>query len=382
MSYGLTAAGFAIKTQDTIRTELENAYRGIFGAAVPVTGDSVFGQEIGIFSEQMANLWELAQAVYLSPFPDSAQGVQLASSATITGQSPLPAAFSTVTLTLTGTNGTVIPAGSLVGITGTTTTFATDAQATIAGTTATVTATATTTGALTAPAGTLTVIKTPVAGWTAVTNAADALVGRDAETDAIFRSRRLANLAIALGGPVAALRTKLAAVTGVTFAGVKENRTDATDVSGLPPHSYQITVIGGSDADVAAAIWAGKSPGMATTGTSSATVTDEFGNAQTVYWIRGTNVPMYLDVTLTRDASTYPADGDARVAAALVAFVATLDYGADVLNWQLIAALGAIPGILSVVIKQDRAPAPSSSANTAIASNEKATLTGGNIAIH
>lgn len=380
-TYGLTAAGFAIKTQDTIRTELEAAYRGIYGAAAPVTGDSVFGQEIGILSEQFANAWELAQAVYLSAFPDSAPGTQLASAATLTGQAPLPAAYSTTPLTLIGVNGTVIPAGSLVGITGTTTTFATNAEATIAGGTASVAATATTTGALTAPAGTLTVIKTPVAGWTSVTNAADALVGRDAETDALFRSRRATTLDLAQGGPVAALRARVAAVTGVTFAGVKENRTDTTDGAGLPAHSYQVTVIGGADADVAAAIWAGKSPGMATSGTSSAAVNDSFGVAQTVYWVRGVSVPMYLDVTLTRDA-TYPADGDTQVTTALVNFVGALAYDADVLNWQLMACLAGIPGITNVVTKQDRNPGPTSTGNTAIAGNEKATLIGANVAIH
>jgi uncharacterized phage protein gp47/JayE len=289
-------------------------------------------------------------------------------------------------LTLTATPGTTIPSGSQVGIPNTQTVFITTTDATIpAGGSASVTAQAASPGAVSAPAGTLTSILTPVAGWTAVTNALDATVGKNQETDAQFRARRAASLVVAEGGTVSATVNHITkSVPGVTFAGGIENRTDATDgTTGLPPHSIQVTVIGGADQDVADAIWASKPGGTNTYGTTSGTVTDSFGHAQTVYWNRGVNVPMYLSVTLTRGAG-YPADGDTQVANALVSYVNGLPTGASsgvVANWLLASSLAAIPGITGVTILQDRNPAPSSSANTAIAGNEKPTLTAANIAI-
>jgi uncharacterized phage protein gp47/JayE len=385
-TYGLTIAGFVIKTFDTIKTELEQAYQGAFGSNIPLDGDSVFGQLIGIHAEREADLWEIAQDVYLSAYPDTAQGVALANAGALTGHTPIAATYSTVPLTLTATPGTTIPSGSQVGIPNTQTVFITTTDATIpAGGSASVTAQAASPGAVSAPAGTLTSILTPVAGWTAVTNALDATVGKNQETDAQFRARRAASLVVAEGGTVSATVNHITkSVPGVTFAGGIENRTDATDgTTGLPPHSIQVTVIGGADQDVADAIWASKPGGTNTYGTTSGTVTDSFGHAQTVYWNRGVNVPMYLSVTLTRGAG-YPADGDTQVANALVSYVNGLPTGASsgvVANWLLASSLAAIPGNTGVTILQDRNPAPSSSANTAIAGNEKPTLTAANIAI-
>ena len=66
-----------------------------------------------------AHLWELGLAIYLAYYPDTAQGAQLANAGQLTGQTPISASFSTVTQTLIGTAGTVIPLGSQIGIPGT-----------------------------------------------------------------------------------------------------------------------------------------------------------------------------------------------------------------------------------------------------------------------
>lgn len=385
-TYGLTPAGFIIKTQDIIIAELQDAFRQATGNPnLPFGVNSVFDQLVGVVSDLAAPQWELAQAVYLSQFPDTASGVSLANAGAVTGQAPISATYSTVTLTITGTPGTVITAGSRAGIPSTATAFATTATVTIpAGSSITVDAQATLIGALTAPAGTLTQILTPIAGWASVTNAADAVVGTDQETDAAFRARRATELVTAEGGTITAMQNFIrSTVPGVTFVGGIENRTDSTDGNGLPPHSVCLTVVGGTDANVAAAIWASKMGGIATYGTSSASVTDSFGHAQTVYWKRGANVPMYLAVTLTR-ASDYPADGDSQVMAALLAYVNGLDAGGTdgvVANWRLLAALGAIPGVTGVTILQDRNPAPTTSANTTMGGSEKPTLDSANVSI-
>ena len=129
--YGLSATGFAIKTLAQSQLELQQAFQAAFGASIDVTGNSVLGQIIGIMSGREADLWELAQAVYLSAFPDTAQGTDLSYAVTLTGQQRLAATYSTVFATLTGTPNTVIPSGSQASVAGNGNIFATTAQVTI-----------------------------------------------------------------------------------------------------------------------------------------------------------------------------------------------------------------------------------------------------------
>jgi len=79
-TYGLTTLGFSIKRLDTILQELKDGVAASFGAdGVTVqTGDeSGFGLLCGILSKQLAELWELAQAVYASQYPATAAGAAL-----------------------------------------------------------------------------------------------------------------------------------------------------------------------------------------------------------------------------------------------------------------------------------------------------------------
>ena len=117
-TYGLSATGFAIKTLALIQIELQQAFQAAFGAGIDVTGNGVLGQIIGIMGGREADIWELAQAVYLSAFPDTAQGVDLSYAVTLTGQQRLQATASTVVAQLTGTPGTLIPAGFQAAVVG------------------------------------------------------------------------------------------------------------------------------------------------------------------------------------------------------------------------------------------------------------------------
>lgn len=395
-TYGLTDAGYVIKDLPTIVGELQGKYQGIFGKGIPLsdpsaysspnfTGISIYDQLIGIHAERESDLWELGQSVYLSQYPDTASGAALANAGQLTGQTPESATYSTVTETINGTAGTTVPSGFQVSISGTSTTFQTTASYTIpSGGSLNVTMQATVTGPQTAPAGTLTNIVTPVAGITSVTNSAAATVGQAQETDAAFRARRAANLVTATGGSIAAMQNYIKAkVPGTTFVGIQQNATNAT-VGSLPPHSYHVTIItSGTNAQIAQAIWDCHAAGMATSGATSASATDSFGNAQTVNWDTGVNVPLYMSVTINRDAQNYPSNGDSLVQTALINYVTGLGYGAVIQDWLLQAQLGGIAGIDSApTILFDRSPNPTGSATLTLAANEKPTLIASNIAMH
>ena len=173
--YGLSPKGFAIKTLAQIQLELQQAFQAAFGAGIDVTGNSVLGQIIGILGGREADLWELAQAVYLSAFPDTAQGVDLSYAVTLTGQQRLQATASTVVAQLTGTPGTLVPAGFQAAVVGSGAIFLTTSEVTldpVYGTAGT-TMIAQQLGPIAAPLGTLTIINTPVLGLTSVNNATD-----------------------------------------------------------------------------------------------------------------------------------------------------------------------------------------------------------------
>lgn len=85
-------------------------------------------------------------------------------------------------------------------------------------------ATAAVTGPVSAPAGTLTIIGTPVSGWTGVTNQLDVLPGSDVEDDVTALLRRLDNLGKLARGPIEALNDKVSGVKNVTDVIVFENK--------------------------------------------------------------------------------------------------------------------------------------------------------------
>lgn len=382
MSYGVTSTGFNIKPLSQCTTELNTAYQNYFGSNIPLDGNSLFGELIAIHAQREADLWQVAQDIYLNSFPDSATASSLDNAATLTGHIRLGNILSQVTATITGTATTVIPAGSQASVTGTANVFQTIADYTIGGGgTVSAVFNSVLPGPIPALATTLTTIVTPIAGWTSVSNPADAVLGRVTETDPVFRARRNSSFVVATGGALQAVQNAVLLVAGVTFCGGVENRTDAT-VSSMPPHSMQMYVIGGADLAVAQAIWGAKPAGCATYGTyGSYLAVDSFGNNQSISFSRSTNVPMYLDVTVTSGAG-YPADGVTQIQTALVNYITGLSFGVNVNNWQLVASLGGIPGISNVVILQGTAPSPGSSANTTITAAQKATLITGNIVMH
>lgn len=115
MAFGLNNNGFTIKRETDIITELETAFKAAFGE-INTNADSVFGQIIGVFSKPLAELWELSEAVYLSQYPASAEGLSLDGVAQLTGILRLGPTKTVVTGVLLGDQGTVVPAGSLASI--------------------------------------------------------------------------------------------------------------------------------------------------------------------------------------------------------------------------------------------------------------------------
>jgi len=210
------------------------------------------------------------QVVYNNRSTGSSVGAALDGNLANNGLTRKKASYSTVALTLTGTPGQQInngvasdgtnrwdlPASCIIGSNGS----------------LTITATCETIGAITAMAGTITLIATPMGGWTAVTNAAAASVGQPVEADSQAKGRQATSVALPSKTRTDAVRAAIAAQPNVTRSIVYENVTAVTDANGMGSHSIGAVVEGGADADIANTIYIEKGPGCGVNGTSSVAI--------------------------------------------------------------------------------------------------------------
>jgi uncharacterized phage protein gp47/JayE len=418
MTYGITPEGFVTKPLADIKTDLEGALTAEFGAALDLATESVHGAIVGIVAERLSSLWDLAEGVNQDFDPDAAAGLAQDELAALTGAQRLESKRSTDTLTAIGTAGTVLATGRVVAVVGTGKRFRTAAPATIVAATAWAAAhayvvgdrvknganlyrcitagtsagsggpTGTTAditdnaahwaflavgaafidvavesveyGPILAPAGALSSIQTPVSGWTSATNVLDAALGRVVETDPALRVRREQLLRAEGNAAVDALAADVRAVKDVVSVRVFENVTETTDADGVPPHSFEVLVLGGADNAIAQAIWDSKSGGIAAHGTSSGTATDADGTAHTVAFTRPTAVPIYVSASIETIPADFPADGAAQIKAAIVAFAAAY-YRVDtnVVAARLVPETYQVAGVFDVTnVKVDTIASP------------------------
>jgi uncharacterized phage protein gp47/JayE len=303
---GVEITGFVKKTLADLLAEIEAAERADISPSLNLQGDSVFGQLNGVFAEKLREGWDVSEAVYNSFNPDLATGASLDALAAITGAIRSPATKSTVTVTCTGTPATFLPAGRVVSVTGTGDRFASVADATIGGGgTVEVEFESEEFGPIAAPAATLTVIETPVAGWTSATNGLDADPGSNIETDVAFRQRRIALLRVTGSATVEAIRSQILTVTSVLQAFVFENTSFVVDADGLPPKSFEAVVSGGDEQEIADIIWLNKAAGIETFGTVSKTVVDTQTFSHTIKFSRPVDKNIWIDLTLLVDGGVF-----------------------------------------------------------------------------
>lgn len=256
----ITAAGVTGTSLSEYLTAMRARYLDI-DDAWNINPESPDGLAIAAWCETLANLDEQVTFAYQSVDPQSAIGQQLDRIAMFAGLSRQDSTFSTATVSFTGVDGTVIPAGTRIRNKATDTLWSADGEVTIAGGVASVGVTCIEAGAATASPGDLSVIATPVGGLQSVTNLAAASLGLDEERDEAFRARRNASVALPGSNQVDNLYAAIGNVDGVKQVKVFENSEDAPDADGVAGHSVAIFVDGGSDEDVLKAIASRKNPG-------------------------------------------------------------------------------------------------------------------------
>ena len=109
---------------------------------------------------------------------------------------------------------------------------------------------------------------------------------------------------------------------------------------------------------------------------------DSEGVSHTILFSRPTEVPIYVGVTLVKDPSTYPADGDDQVKAAIADYGNSLAVGRDAVSSSLAARVFGVAGVLDVTaLNISTAPAPTLPTTITITSRQLATYDVANISL-
>lgn len=402
--YGLLESGFVPKTFEIVVGEIEADIFAEFG----ITPRGFLKKLIDIFAERITELWELAQASADAVDVDAAVGAQLEALAALTGTLRNGARESTVVLTLTGDDATVVDVDTLAKTAATEIQFVTLEEGTLAdadawapttayvvgdfvtnvdrvyicsdpgtsagsgGPTTTgvgitdstvewdyvgegtayaqVDAQAVDTGPLVAVARTITEPISAVVGWHSVINLLDADVGRDIESNGDLRIRRELELAQAGSGTADSIRAALLEVNTVISVTVFVNDTDATDVDGLPPHSVEALVRDGDADDIAAVLLDEVAAGVQTFGGTTGSAEDDEGTVHVLNFTRPDEIEIYARIEVDIDAEDFPDDGSDQIEAAVVTWGDTLSTGRDARPSHVAAQAFQVDGVLGAAV--------------------------------
>lgn len=301
ISITIDESGIHAPTFDAVLQYVQETFQSIYGADIDIAPDTQDGQLIGVFSTLLSDNNSACVAAFNSFRPAGAVGAGLSSIVKINGIARQRATSSRAALEIGGTAGTTITTGSTV-----TDNINLSTQWFILGTpfsippegVITASAICTTPGAITADAGTLTQIQTPIPGWQTVTNPDAATVGQPVETDAQLRRRQTQSTAIPAQTVAESITGNVLDLPGVFRAKTYDNDTLLTDVNGIPPRSIAVVVQGGDANAIATTIARVKTPGVPTYGSTSVVVYDKYGIPNTIHFWPLTLIPITVLVFL------------------------------------------------------------------------------------
>ena len=319
----VTDKGYVSKQQSDWFQDEEDRYKAIDPDwnLDPSTPD---GMKLATDSEIWANLDELGQKAYNSKDPSKAVDNDLDAISSITGAKRGKGTFSTSSVNLAGTNGTIILAETLIESVENGSRWAVDVDTVIAGVTVTA-ITAIERGDIQASIGTITKIVNPQSGWKSASNPAVAVVGANPDTNAELRIKRDNGVSLPGQNQIDSTIAAINNLDGVKRVKIYENDDTAPfDANGLPIFSTAILVDGGGDNEIALAIYNKRNPGpiqFELTAPVIVPVTSpETGNQKDIKF----NRPDYVDIVVVyevTDDGTLPADIEQLIKGATLAYV-------------------------------------------------------------
>jgi len=246
--------GFKADSFIEILTRLSTELKNIYGQDINLDQDTPDGQLLGINTTVISDLQDLALYIYNAMDPDFAEGVNLDRLLKLLARTRLPATKSTVDINLTLSRDAAIPITYTVSNSSGQEWQITSEQTLTVGTHL-VTFESVDYGFITAEANTITEQVTIMTEIDSLTNPADAISGRDEESDQELRERRNKILEVNAYSTTGSMLGKILTLDNVVDCVVYENQTSIYDSEkDLNSHSLWIIVKAGEVEQIAETI--------------------------------------------------------------------------------------------------------------------------------
>lgn len=379
--FQITADGFKAPSYSEIFDYFKSKAQEIFGTDINLDSDTQDGQLLAIFALAISDVNSAAQSLYWAYNPNTATGIALDSAVKTNGISRRVATHSQVNLKIIGQAGTVITNGTAIDTAGNKWLLPATVTIPLSGE-VTATATAEKTGSVTAAAGSITRIGTPTLGWQTVTNDDPATAGTAVESDAELRARQALSTMQPSTGLWDGIIGSVRQIDGVTSVSGRHNDTGTTSGDGIPAHTIALVVDGGDATEIAEVIYAKKSQGVSTYGSTKTQYIDTLGNVAEVDFSRPTPVSIAVVIAL-RATETWLSTNEDDVKTRVSEYINGLEIGAKVDIMKVVAAIvrettTTYDGdfyLESVTLNGNQA-------SVSIAWNEKATVSAGTITVN
>lgn len=327
------STGLHIPTYNDILEDMIAAMKQIYGDDIYLDNSSPDYQLLSIFALKQSDTLQAMAYAYNARSPETAIGTSLDSVVKLNGIKRKAAGHSTCQVKITGSPFTQITNGAVKDRAGLTWDLPANVVIDSNGTAYTV-ATCRTAGAVSALAGDISQIETPTYGWVSVRNEVAAVLGNAQETDAQLRERQTISTANPSQTMLDGTKGAIAALRNVSRYAVYENDTNVSSVTddnpyGLPAHSVTCVVEGGTDEDVAEAIFLHKGIGCYTNGDVVVEYTDQNDYINRVRFFR----PVYKDIfvkVVIKKYTGYISTMTVKVREAVYNYLAALTIGSDV----------------------------------------------------
>ena len=303
-----------------------NVFQAALGENVSTDPSTAIGRIVREMASVAQKVDELVIWVAAGLNIYQASGRQLTDYASLMGIPFREGTTSSVALTITGSQGTLIPAESRVRTSGGVIFETAEAALIPSAGTVTVTARSQRIGAVQAPAGSLTEILDVVAGWTSVTNASAATPGTVAESETEWVTRYLNRVAIHGQGTLENISARVAEISGIKEVVTLHNPTGASVTANgftQAARSFSVVLSGSAEsADIAQAIADTAPPGIPMTGSSTHTL-----GGITYKWTPATEVAIAVTLVTVIDLGVFPSNGRQEITRKLLAFIKGLSIG-------------------------------------------------------
>ena len=325
--------GLHISTYNDILEHLISSMKQIYGDDIYLDNSSPDYQMLSIFALVQSDTLQAMVYAYNARSPETAIGTSLDSVVKLNGIKRKAASHSTCEVKITGTPFTQILNGAVRDRAGLIWDLPSSVIVDSGGVTYTV-ATCREPGAVSALAGDLNEIDTPTYGWISVENDVAAVLGNKEETDAQLRERQTISTANPSQTMLAGTKGAIAALKNVSRFAVYENDTNTAEVTtdnphGLPAHSVTCVVEGGTNEDVAEAIFLHKGIGCYTHGDVEVEYTDQNDYINRIRFFRPDYKDIFVKVVIKKYTG-YISTMTSKVREAVYDYLAALTIGSDV----------------------------------------------------